>query len=274
MRRARRGGRAAAHRSRHRGARARPRRRPSARARALAAGRERDLRQVRDPPAAGEPLAALSPHRAGGRRPRGDRLPGDGQAAPRLGRAFDPSRPRCRRGALLHRLCPRADDDPAGDGRSRAFDRLPRRPRGTLPERDPPHDARVPRRRVDQGSGARRRGADRARAPHDGGARDLGAGDDPGLSRPPDRLGDHRREHAVRRRLPGAGLCCAAGAELPRADRSHGGRRVAGPPRGRLPGGHDLHALLLATRARPGLRPTGRDIVPGGPPEPHRGRLG
>ncbi len=49
-------------------------------------------------------------------------------------------------GALLRRLRRRADDDPARDGRPRAVDRLPRRPRGPLPERDPPHDARVARR--------------------------------------------------------------------------------------------------------------------------------
>ena len=79
----------------------------------------------------------------------------------------------------------RADDGPARDGRPRAVDRLPRRPRRALPERDPAHDARVARRRVDQGPGDPRRGADRARRGASmealGGVR---AGDDPGLSRP------------------------------------------------------------------------------------------
>ena len=83
--------------------------------------------------------------------PRRARLPGDGQAAPRLGRALDPPRPRRRAGALLHRLRARADDGAARDGRPGAVDRLPRRPRRPLPERDPAHDARVARRRVDQG---------------------------------------------------------------------------------------------------------------------------
>ena len=49
-------------------------------------------------------------------------------------------------------------------GRPRAVDRLPRRPRRELPERDPPHDAGVARRRVDQGHRDRRSRAGRAGA--------------------------------------------------------------------------------------------------------------
>jgi len=51
--------------------------------------------------------------------------------------------------------------------RARAVDRLPRRPRRPLPQRDPPHDARVTRRRVDQGRRRRRPRADRARRARD-----------------------------------------------------------------------------------------------------------
>src|SRR4029077_9857877 len=42
-----------------------------------------------------------------------------------------------------------------------------------------------------------------------------------------------------------------AGAHIPRADRAHGRRRAARPTRGRVSRGHDVHPLLLATRARP-----------------------
>ena len=87
-------------------------------------------------------------------------------------------------GALLRRLRARAGDGPAGDGRPGALDRLPRRSRRPLPERDPAHDARVPRRRVDQGPGDPRRRADRAGPPRDGGAGRVRPGDDPGLPRP------------------------------------------------------------------------------------------
>ena len=124
---------------------------PAARARALQRGRPRDVRQVRDAPAARAPWAALAADRPARRGPRGARLPGDGQAAPRLGRALDPPRARPRAGALLRRLRARADDGAARDERPGALDRLPRRPRRALPERDPAHDARVARRRVDQG---------------------------------------------------------------------------------------------------------------------------
>ena len=141
------------------------------------------------------------------------RLPRDGQAAPRLGRARDPPRRRRRAGAVLR--------DYVGEpvvvqprGR-RAVDRLPRRPRGPLPERDPAHHARVARRRVDQGHGGRRRGADRARRRADGGARRARAGDDPGVPRPRARGGDHRRQHALRRRLPGACLAALPGRSYP-----------------------------------------------------------
>ena len=94
---------------------------------------------------------ALAADRAPAGRPGGAVLPGDGQAPPRLRRALDPPRPRPRPGALLRRLRARADDGPARDERPGAVDRLPRRPRRALPERDPAHDARVAGGRVDQG---------------------------------------------------------------------------------------------------------------------------
>ena len=153
VRAARRGRRAAADRPRHRGARPRPRRRAPARASCPPRDRARDLRQVRDPPAAGAAVAALAADCAAGGGPGRARLPGDGQAAPRLRRALDPPRPRRLAGALLRRLRLRARDGAAGDGRPRALDRLPRRSRRPLFERDSAHDARVARGRVDQGPG-------------------------------------------------------------------------------------------------------------------------
>ena len=50
----------------------------------------RDVRQVRGAPAAGAARTALAADRAAGRA--GPELPGDGQAAPGLGRALDPPR--------------------------------------------------------------------------------------------------------------------------------------------------------------------------------------
>ena len=164
------GARAAADRPRHRDARRGPRRRAAARARALARGRPRDLRQVRGAPAAHAAGPALAAHGPARGRPRRARVPGHGQASPGLGGALDPPRKRPRPGTVLPRLRVRADDGPARDGRPGALDRLSRRSRRALPERDPAHDARVAGRRVDQGAGRPRGGADRARQAHDGGA--------------------------------------------------------------------------------------------------------
>ena len=66
--------------------------------------------------------AALAADGAAGGGPRRARLPGDGQAAPRLGRALDPPRARRRAGALLRRLRRRGADrgcGRAGDGAAR-----------------------------------------------------------------------------------------------------------------------------------------------------------
>src|SRR5260370_771915 len=68
-------------------------------------------------------------------------------------RALDPPRARPRAGTLLRLLRRGAGDGPARDGRAGAVDRLPRRSRRALPQRDPADDARVARRRVDQGRG-------------------------------------------------------------------------------------------------------------------------
>ena len=90
-------------------------------------------------------------------------LPGHGQADPRLRRAQHLRRRGRPRGRVLRRLHRRAGDAAAPDGRPGVLDRLPLRPRRPLPQRDPAHDARVARRRVDQGHGHRRRRADRPR---------------------------------------------------------------------------------------------------------------
>ena len=83
------------------------------------------------------------------------------------------------------------------------------------------------------------------------------------------RARDHRREHALRRRLPRARLRRAARPHLPRADRRARGRRAGRAPRRRVPRRDDVHPLLLAARARRArCAPTGREIVPGGPAAP------
>ena len=121
VRAARRRRRAAAHRPRHRGARRWPARRGCCRRSCpLLGDRPRDLRQVRGPPAARAPRAALAADGAARGRPRRARIPGDGQAPPRLGGALDPPRPRRRPGALLRRLRAGADDGAARDGRARS----------------------------------------------------------------------------------------------------------------------------------------------------------
>ncbi len=136
------------------------------------------------------------------------------------GATVDPSRARSAPGAVLRRVRARAGDGAARDAGPGDLDRLPRRPRRPLPERDPAHDDRVARRRVDQGTGDRRRGDDRARPPRRGGARDPRSGDDPGVPRPRRRPRHHRREHALRGRLPRTGVRGASRPYLPRADRA------------------------------------------------------
>ena len=78
-------------------------------------------------------------------------------------RSIHPAADRARDG-VLRRLRQGAGDGPAADGRARVLDRPALRPRRPLPERDPAHDDRVARRRVDQGHGDRRPGADRRSA--------------------------------------------------------------------------------------------------------------
>ena len=50
--------------------------------------------------------------------------------------------------------------------------------------------------------------------------------------------------------FPAPGVCGAPRTQLSRADRAHGGGRAPRAARRRVPRGHDLHALLLAARAR------------------------
>ena len=92
-----------------------------------------------------------------------------------------------------------------------------------------------------------------------------------GVPRPRDRPGHHRRQHALRRRLPGA-RCTprCPGRTYPELIVRMAARRDGRAARRRVPRRHDLHALLLAARARrASCGPTGRDIVePAGPPAP------
>ena len=218
-------------RPRHRGAGTGPRRRASLPALVpVAADRAGDVRQVRGAPAPAPARAAFAAHRLAGRG--GRVLSGDGQAAPRLGRPPGPPRARRLRGPLLRRLHPRADDDPVRHERTRAVDRLPRRRGRALPERDSPHDARVPRRRVDQGHGRPRPRADRARADASWRRSRVRGPCTIQVFRDPEHgLGDHRRQHPLRRRLPRARLRGPARSHLPGADRPDGRRRAPGAAR-------------------------------------------
>ena len=177
-------------------------------------------------------------------------LPGDGQAAQGLGRALDPPRRGCGRGGVHGRLHRRAGDGPEADGRAGVLDRRAVRSRRPLPQRDPAHDDRVAWRRVDQGHRDRRSGADRARPPRGRGARRPWPVHRSGVPRQRGRARDHRRQHALRRRVPGADVRGAAGPDVSGADRRDGARRADRAPRRRVPGRGQLHALLLAARAR------------------------
>ena len=159
-----------AHRPRHRGARAGARRRDPARLRARPRDRARDVRQVRDAPAAAAPRPAVAADGAAGRAASTSYpvmvKPRRGSGARSIHLAHD-----AEEAAFFVRLREGADDGAARDGRPRVLDRLPLRPRRPLPQRDPAHDARVARRRVDQGRAARRPRAGGARPPRRRGAR-------------------------------------------------------------------------------------------------------
>ena len=141
--------------------------------------------------------------------------------------------------------------------------------RRALPERDPAHDARVARGRVDQGHRDRRSRAGRVGAHGDGGAAGARSRHDPGVPRPAARRAHHRRQHALRRRLPGARPGGSPGSLLPRADRA--GWRPASRWR---PHVGEYRADVTFTRyywqleLDERLRPTGKDILPGGSPPP------
>ena len=82
-------------------------------------------------------------------------------------------------------------------------------------------------------------------------------------------LGDHRRQHALRRRLPGARLRGAARAHLPRADRRAWPRGEAVAPHvGEFRAGMTFTRYYWQLELDEELQPTGREIVPGGPPPP------
>ena len=88
-------------------------------------------------------------------------------------------------------------------------------------------------------------------------------GDDPGVPRSRYRDRDHRREHALRRRLPRARLRRAARAQLSGADRRARCRRCGRAPCRRVSRRGHVHPLLLAARARgserwSSLRPAAR----------------
>ena len=171
--------------------------------------------------------------------------PRQGSGARSIHRADDPARRR-----VLRRLRAGADDDPADDGRSRILDRLPLRSSRALPERDSAHDDRVARRGVDQGHGDRRPRAGRSRPPRREALGRAGPVHRPGVPRPGDRPGDHRRQHPLRRRVSGPDVRRAAGPYLSRADRADGARRRGRAACRRFPGRGHVHPVLLAARAR------------------------
>ena len=228
----------------------------------------RHLRQVRDAPAARAPRAA-QPADGAARAPGRARRPGDGQAAPGLGRALDPSRLHARAGRVLRRLRRRAGDGAEAHGRARVLHRPALRPRRPLPERDPAHDDRVARRRVDQGHGHRRPRARRARP----------------------RASSRRSASAARARCRPSATRTSASASptSTRASAAPSRRRCTRRP----PAGPTRSSSSAWRRAKPStphvgeyrsgltftryfwqmeldaeLRPTGRDIVAGGPPLP------
>ena len=86
--------------------------------------RPRDVRQVRDAPAARAPRPAVAADRAA-RASRSSQLPGDGQAAPGLRRALDPPRRRRRARPSSSSTTSTSRRWSSADGRPRVLDRLP-----------------------------------------------------------------------------------------------------------------------------------------------------
>ncbi len=135
---------------------------PPARARALPGGRARDLRQVRGPPAAPAPRPALAADGAARARTRRARYPVMVKPRAARARARSTSRATPRRRVLRRYVAEGGVAGPsAGEpvmvqramgGPELSIDCLGDL-RRALPERDPAHDARVARRRVDQGRG-------------------------------------------------------------------------------------------------------------------------
>ncbi len=262
LRRARRG---AAHRPRHRGAGARAEpARVRARAPTCAARRTTSTRPTSCCARSGCPSP---PTVLPGEEPRV--LPGDGQAAARLRRALDPPRRRPRGDGVLRPL--RREGEPVMVqrlmGGAGVLDRPPVRPRRPLPQRDPAHDDRVARRRVDQGHGDRRPGARRARpAPSARRCAVRGPCTVQAFRDPEIGLGITDVNTRFGGAFPGADVRGAARPHLSRADRADGARRAGRAARGRVPRRAHVHALVLADRSSTSsLRPTGRDIVAAGP---------
>ena len=78
--------------------------------------------------------------------------------------------------------------------------------------------------------------------------------------------GDHRREHPLRRRLPSARLRGAAGTHLSRADRALAAGERSAPHVGEFAHGMTFTRYYWQLELDSQMRPTGREIVPGGPP--------
>ena len=79
----------------------------------------------------------------------------------------------------------------------------------------------------------------------------------------------HRRQHALRRGLPGADVRGAARADVPRADRADGAGRAIEPHVGEFRAGITFTRYFWQLELDEQLAPTGRDIVvPPGPPAP------
>ena len=163
----------------------------------------------------------------------------------------------------------RAGDGPARDGRPRAVDRLPRRPRRALPERDPAHDARV----------ARRASRSRARWSTTSELIELGARDDGGARRyagpatiqvfrdPDIGVGITDVNTRFGGAFPAPVYAALPGRSYPELIVAHGARaRPSSRTSASSTRGMTFTRYYWQLELDERLRPTGRDIVPGGPP--------
>ena len=194
--------------ARGRPARLRPRRR----------GRARDVRQVRDARAA-RCASGCRARRRACPRSEPDELPGDGQAAPRLGRALDPPGADreekdffaryVKEPVMVQRLMdgPEFSIDLLCDLDGRCLNAIPRTMIESRGGESIKGTVIADPELIDLGR-AVGEALPRARAVHRA-----------GVPRPGDRPRHHRRQHALRRRVPGADVRGAPGPHVPRADR-------------------------------------------------------